>query len=48
MLLLFLLVLLLFVVCVCFFSKDSNMIYIGTVEFRYYIAIIRPVNLGTA
>ena len=52
MLLLFLFVLLLlFCVCVClcvcfFFSRDSNMISIGTVEFRYYVAIIIPVNLG--
>ena len=37
--------LLLFVLCVCFFSRDSNMISIGTVEFRYYVAIIIPVNL---
>ena len=28
------------------FSRDSNMISIGTVEFRYYVAIIIPVNLG--
>ena len=33
-------------VCVCVFSSDSNMISIGTVEFRYYVAIIIPVNLG--
>ena len=32
-------------VCVCVFSSDSNMISIGTVEFRYYVAIIIPVNL---
>ena len=44
MLLLFLFVLLL--VCVCVFSRDSNMISIGKVEFRYYVAIIIPVNLG--
>ena len=35
---------LLYVVAVCFvcvfFSSDSNMISIGTVEFRYYVAII--------
>ena len=47
MLLLFLFVLLL---CVCvflfFFSRDSNMISIGTVDFRYYVAAIIPVNLG--
>ena len=53
MLLLFLLVLLLlvfFFVCVCvffvFFPRDINMISIGTVEFRYYFAIIIPLNLG--
>ena len=41
MLLLFLFVLLLFVLCVCvFFSRDSNMISIGTVGFRYYADII--------
>ena len=28
------------------FSRDSNMISIGTVEFRYYVPIIIPVNLG--
>ena len=28
------------------FSRDSNMISIGTVKFRYYVAIIIPVNLG--
>ena len=48
MLLVFLLVLL--VLCVCFFggffSRDSNMISIGTVEFIYCVAIIIPVNLG--
>ena len=39
--------------CVCFFlllfnffSRDRNMISIGTIEFRYYAAIIIPVNLG--
>ena len=56
MLLLFLFVLLLFVClgffCFCFalfflfFVRDSNMIYIGTVEFRYYVVIIILVNLG--
>ena len=46
-----------FCVCVCvlflffhlfiyFFSRDRNMISIGTIEFRYYVAIIIPVNLG--
>ena len=45
MLLLFFFALLLFFVCVCFFSKDRNMIYIATVEFRYYVAIITPVDL---
>ena len=37
------------VLCVClcsFFSRDNNMISIGTVEFRYYVNIIIPVNLG--
>ena len=29
-----------------FFFKDSNMISIGTVEFRYYVVIIILVNLG--
>ena len=28
------------------FSRDSNMISIGTVEFKYYVALIIPVNLG--
>ena len=48
MLLPFLFVLLLFAlyVCVFFFSRDSNMIYMGTVEFIYYVAIIMPVNLN--
>ena len=36
--------------CVClflfFFSRDNNIISIGTVEFRYYVVIIIPVNLG--
>ena len=52
MLLLFVFVLLLLCVCVCvifllfFLTRDSNMISIGTVEFRHYVAIIIPVNLG--
>ena len=54
MLLLFLFVLLGFFVilsvCVCvsffFFSRYRNMISIGTIEFRYYVAVIIPVNLG--
>ena len=47
MLLLFLLVLLLFFLCSCvFFSRDSNMISVGTVKFKYYAVIIIPVNLG--
>ena len=47
MLLLFLFVLMLLFLCVCvFFFRDSNMISIATVEFRYYVAIILPVNLG--
>ena len=53
MVLLFLFNFLLFVFCVffvflfvCLSSRDSNMISIGTVEFRYYVAIIIPVNLG--
>ena len=37
-------------VCVClflfFFSRDNNIISIGTVEFRCYVVIIIPVNLG--
>ena len=51
MFLLFLFVLLLLFLCVCvcvFFSRDSNMISIGTVEFRYYVAITIPVDLGKA
>ena len=32
--------------CACFLFRDSNMISIGTVEFRYYVAIIIPVKLG--
>ena len=28
------------------FSRNSNMISKGTVEFRYYVAIIIPVNQG--
>ena len=36
-------------VSVCgFFFRDSNMISIGTVEFRYYVVIIILVNLGKA
>ena len=50
MLLLFLFVLLFLCVCVCvcvfFFTRDNNMISIGTIEFRFYVAIIIPVNLG--
>ena len=54
MLLLFLFVLLLLVVivffrffCFLFFCfRDSNMISIGIVEFRYYVVIIILVNLG--
>ena len=51
MLLLFLFVLLflcvwVFVFFFFFLTRDSNMISIGTVEFRYYVAIIIPVNLG--
>ena len=38
------------VVCVCpffvFFSRDRNIISIVTVEFRYYVSIVIPVNLG--
>ena len=45
MLLLFLFVLL-FVLCVCGFFRDSSMIAIGTAEFIYYVAIIIPLNLG--
>ena len=54
MLLLFLFCFCVFVcVCVCvpffdfcfFLTRDSNMISIGTVEFRH-VAIIIPVNLG--
>ena len=30
----------------CFFFKDSNMISIGTVEFRYYVVIIILVDVG--
>ena len=35
-------------VCVCsfFLTRDSNMISIGTVELRHYVALIIPVNLG--
>ena len=53
MLLLFLFVLLFLCVCVCvcvcvpfFLTRDSNMISIGTVEFRYYVAVIIPLKLG--
>ena len=48
MLLLFLLVLLLllFVFAFFFFFRDSDMIPIGTVEFRYYVVVITPVNFG--
>ena len=50
MLLLFLFVLLLFFVFFfsfsCYFFRDRDMIFIGTVEFRYYVAIIIPVNVG--
>ena len=52
MLLLFLFVLLFLCVCVCvfflfvFLTRDSNVIPIGPVEFRHYVAIIIPVNLG--
>ena len=45
MLLLFLFVFLLFLVFFLFF-RDSNRISIGTVEFRYYVVIVIPVNLG--
>ena len=52
MLLLFLFVLLLFVfvvvVAVFVFFRGSNMMSIGTVEFRYYVVIIILVNLGKA
>ena len=55
MLLLFLFVLLFLCVyvCVClhvcfFFNRDSNIISMGTAEFRYYVAIIIPVNLGNS
>ena len=55
MLLLFLFVLLLFVCLFLLFVflgvfyiffRDSNMISIGTIEFRYYVVIIILVNLG--
>ena len=37
----------LFCVCLCvFFYGDSSMISIGTIKFRYFAAIIIPVNLG--
>ena len=52
MLLLFLFVLLLFVfvvvVVVFGFFRGSNMMSIGTVEFRYYVVIIILVNFGKA
>ena len=35
-----------FLFCFLFLTRDSNMISIGTVEFRHYVAIIIPVNLG--
>ena len=39
-----------FIVCcffvVVFFCRDSNMISIGKVEFRYYVVIILLVNVG--
>ena len=36
-----------FLVCLfVVFFRDSNMISIGTVEFRYYVVIIILVNLG--
>ena len=40
---------LIFIVCVflfIYFLRDSNMISISTVEFRYYVVIIVLVNLG--
>ena len=51
MLLLFLFALLFVCVCVCvffvlFLTRDSNMISIGAVDVRHYVAIIIPVNLG--
>ena len=51
LLFLFVLLLLVFFFCVCvfffvFFPRDSIMISIGTVEFRYYVAITIPGNLG--
>ena len=52
MLLLFLFFLFLFVVVVVvfpfffFFFRDSNIISIGTVEFRYYVVITILLNLG--
>ena len=49
MLLLFLCFVVLVCLCVCvpfFLTRDSNMISIGTVALRYYVAIIIPVNLG--
>ena len=35
-----------FVAVSCVFFRDSNMISICTVEFRYHVVIIIPVNLG--
>ena len=43
---LFVVVVVVFVVVVAVFFRDSNMISIGTVEFRYYVVITRLVNLG--
>ena len=31
-----------------FYFRDSNMISIGATEFRYYVVIIKLVNLGKA
>ena len=45
MLLLFSFVLVLFFVCVLFFM-DTNMISMGTLEFRYYVVIIILLNLA--
>ena len=51
MLLLFLFFCFVVLVCLCvcvsfFLTRDSNMISIGAVDFRYYVAIIIPLNLG--
>ena len=43
---LFVLFLLLLLFLGVFFSRNRNMISIGTVEFRCYVAFIIPVNLG--